>query len=143
MQKIDKTSAFDSQTETFDDFEETDTPGMERWTFYKSGWRPALGWLSVLIVMYAFLIHPGLMWVFTAMGWKTSPYEIDPAALINLVAIVIGVGAMRTYEKVKFNEMQVQQKYSASRTRSPKPSKPPRPSPDDDIYNPEVFETEG
>ncbi len=135
MQKIDRTSAFDNQSEVFEDFDPNDTPEMERWTFYKSGWRPALGWVSVIIVTYAFLIHPALMWIFTALGWKVPTYEIDPAALINLVAIVIGVGAMRTYEKVKFHEIEGSQ-------RSQRPQRPQRPNTniDPEIYNPEAFE---
>ena len=84
--------------------EKTSTQETEKWTLYKAGWRPALGWLSVLIVFYAFIVHPSLVWYISLMGYKITIPVIDAAAMINLVAIVIGVGAMRTYEKVRYND---------------------------------------
>ena len=81
--------------------EECKNEKYDKWVFYKSGWRPALGWLSVLIVMYAFLIHPIIVWYVTIMGYKIAIPMIDSAAMLNLVGIVIGIGAMRTYEKIR------------------------------------------
>ena len=75
-----------------------------KWTFYKSGWRPALGWLSVIIIFYAFILHPSLVWYISFMGYNITIPVIDSAALLNLVAIVVGIGAMRTYEKVRFGD---------------------------------------
>ena len=77
---------------------------ISKWTFFKAGWRPALGWLSVIIVFYSFIIHPAIIWWVILNGYVITVPMIDSTALLNLVAIVIGVGAMRTYEKVRFNE---------------------------------------
>ena len=73
---------------------------MNKWELYKAGWRPMLGWISVLVIIYAFIVHPGLVWYFTVTGFTGVLPIIDAAALINLVAIIIGMGAMRTYEKM-------------------------------------------
>ncbi len=79
---------------------------VDKWVLYKSGWRPALGWVSVAIIILAFIIHPSVA-IFAAFKY---PAVIIPAvnteALLSLVGIILGVGAMRTYEKVKYNELQ-------------------------------------
>ena len=69
------------------------------WEFFKAGWRPMLGWVSVFIIFYSFVIHPSLVW-YTAFAYPDvkSP-ALDAYALLNLVAIVIGVGAMRSFDK--------------------------------------------
>jgi hypothetical protein len=105
------------------DNEKTQIQETEKWTLYKAGWRPALGWLSVLVVFYAFILHPSLVWYISLTGLKMNIPVIDAAAMINLVAIVIGVGAMRTYEKVRYND-----KFGKFRRRYSE-------SEEDDIYN--------
>ena len=101
---------------TIDDLEETenfDAPSKNRtrapeefskWTIFKAGWRPALGWLSVCIVFYSFIIHPGIVWYVTLAGYEVIMPLIDASALLNLVAIFISVGAMRTFEKINYND---------------------------------------
>ncbi len=95
---------------------------MSDWTFYKSGWRPALGWLSVLIIFYAFIINPGMIWFSSFMGYNVQAPDINAEAMINLVAIVIGIGAMRTYEKVRFND-----RHDRHRPNRPYPREPREP----------------
>ncbi len=99
---------------------------MSDWTFYKSGWRPALGWLSVLIILYAFIVHPLMIWFASFMGYVVVPPDINAEAMINLVAIVIGIGAMRTYEKVRFNDRHNRQRSISSRFDRPRNPREPR-----------------
>ena len=101
---------------------------MTKWTFFKAGWRPALGWLSVIIIFYSFIVHPALVWYVLWTGSKMAVPMIDSGALLNLVAIVIGVGAMRTYEKMNYSD----QPYRPSRRPQRRPS---RFQNEDDIYN--------
>lgn len=116
---------------------------MDSWTRYKAGWRPALGWLSVIIVFYSFIIHPIIVWVALWYGLKIVIPIIDATALLNLVAIVIGVGAMRSYEKVRFNETRDRDRFSSRSRNFPRSSREPRDprnsgefdERDDDIYN--------
>jgi len=100
-----------------------DPKDMQKWTFFKAGWRPALGWLSVIIVFYSFIIHPIIVWYALLHGFKIALPLIDATALLNLVGIVVGIGAMRTYEKVRFNETR-ERRSRFSRLRE-----------EDDIYN--------
>jgi len=73
----------------------------DRWIFYKAGWRPALGWLSVLVVFWVGIVHPTLSWGLALLGINIVLPVMDSGIMLNLVAIVIGVGAMRSYEKTK------------------------------------------
>ncbi len=105
-----------------------------KWGFYKAGWRPALGWLSVLIVFYSFIIHPVILWIVIFKGITITPPVIDATALLNLVAIIIGVGAMRSYEKVNssFKSYGSQkQKYEEYEVTKP----PKQEAHNQDIYN--------
>lgn len=74
---------------------------MTKWEFFKSGWRPMLGWLSLIIVFSSYIIHPLLLWVVAFFFPGVVPPTIDSSSIINIVTLIIGVGAMRTIEKLK------------------------------------------
>jgi hypothetical protein len=67
---------------------------------FKSGWRPACGWLGVLGLAYTFFMQPVLTWASLNFKWLAPP-SIDATVLMNLLFAVLGLGAYRTYEKVK------------------------------------------
>lgn len=73
---------------------------MGKWDFFKSGWRPLLGWLSLVIIFAAFIIHPAMIWTISLFGLKIIPPIIDSTAIMNIIALILGVGAMRTVEKL-------------------------------------------
>lgn len=73
---------------------------MTKWDFFKSGWRPLLGWISLIIVFAAFIIHPLLLWVIAFFKLGIVAPIIDPIAILNIVGLIVGVGVMRTIEKV-------------------------------------------
>lgn len=74
---------------------------MTKWEFFKSGWRPMLGWLSLVIVFSAFIVHPFLLWVVALFFPGIVPPVLDSTAILNVIALIIGVGTMRTIEKLK------------------------------------------
>ncbi|MCP3868321.1 MAG: hypothetical protein GY703_09555 [Gammaproteobacteria bacterium] len=71
---------------------------------FVAGWRPALGWLCVLLLAYAWIfrdfIHVGL-----AMAGHVKILEILPQVesgeMLTLVFALLGLGATRTFEKIK------------------------------------------
>ena len=68
---------------------------------FVAGWRPAFGWVGVLAVAYQFLIRPFWVWA-SAVWWPGAP--IPPALdgyLWELVFGMLGIGGLRTFEKVK------------------------------------------
>lgn len=68
--------------------------------FFKSGWRPAVGWVCVIGLIYSFLAQPILVWASVNFGWQ-SPPDLDMGTLITLLMGLLGLGGFRTYERVK------------------------------------------
>lgn len=67
---------------------------------FKSGWRPAVGWVCVTGLIYSFIAQPLLVWASVNFGWQ-SPPDLDMGTLITLLMGLLGLGGFRTYEKVK------------------------------------------
>lgn len=69
---------------------------------FRGGWRPACGWVCAFGLAYTFLIRPLLPWVVEAAGVKVPPLPaIDAEALMALLFGMLGLGGLRTYERVK------------------------------------------
>ena len=75
---------------------------------FVAGWRPAVGWVGVLGLLYQFVLYPLMIWgwaMFQAWGWVPAemrpPPLLDVEALIVLLGAILGIGAARTVEKVK------------------------------------------
>jgi hypothetical protein len=70
-------------------------------SLFVSGWRPAVGWTGALGYAYEFLLRPlgnGLM-AFNGLPSAFPGIEID--ALSTLLFGLLGLGTLRTVEKVK------------------------------------------
>lgn len=69
-------------------------------SFFKSGWRPSVGWICTFGLGYQIIARPLLSWVGTnTAGWVPPPaLELD--TLMTLLFGMLGLGAYRTYEKV-------------------------------------------
>jgi hypothetical protein len=64
--------------------------------FFKSGWRPFVGWVCGTGLAYQFLIRPLLV------GITGHEYpELDMGTLITLLGGLLGLGSLRTFEKAK------------------------------------------
>lgn len=67
-------------------------------SFFQSGWRPAAGWLSVFGLAYSTIGWPLLSWLSKIAG-IVEPPVIDTGILITLLVQMLGLGAIRTYER--------------------------------------------
>lgn len=67
---------------------------------FVSGWRPGVGWIGVVGFAYATLGHPILTWMSTARGWPPPP-DLDTEVLTTVLYGLLGIGGLRTLEKVK------------------------------------------
>lgn len=69
---------------------------------FRGGWRPATGWLCAAGLTYQFLLQPLLPW-FAALAGATVPPlpEIDNETLLILLTGMLGLGGLRTVERVK------------------------------------------
>jgi len=63
-------------------------------SLFVAGWRPSIGWCCSLGLLYHVLIAP------IASIWVEVP-EIDPSLLMTTMTGLLGLGAMRSYEKTR------------------------------------------
>lgn len=69
-------------------------------SLFKSGWRPAVGWVCVFGLAYTFLGQPLITWASSAYGVPAPP-QLDMGDLFTLLAGMLGLGGFRTFEKFK------------------------------------------
>lgn len=65
-----------------------------------AGWRPGAGWAGVAGLVYASVGQPLLTWLATAKGWPAPP-PVDTELLLYVLGGMLGLGGLRSYEKVK------------------------------------------
>lgn len=68
---------------------------------FVSGWRPAVGWCGALGYGYEFLFRPVLNGLAIAAGWPPLFPGIETEALTSLLFGLLGLGSLRTAEKIK------------------------------------------
>ena len=69
-------------------------------SLFKSGWRPAVGWVCVSALAYQMVFRPLLAWASSAWAWMPPP-SLEMDTLLTLLFAILGLGAYRTYEKTK------------------------------------------
>jgi hypothetical protein len=70
-------------------------------SLFVSGARPAIMWVCCLGLLWQFFVGPILTW--GAMMWypEMVPPELEVEGLVTLVMSLLGLGAMRSFEKSK------------------------------------------
>tara|TARA_R100000995_G_C3389429_1_gene79785 strand:- start:122 stop:493 length:372 start_codon:yes stop_codon:yes gene_type:complete len=68
---------------------------------FVSGWRPFIGWTCGIALCYHFVLQPLLMFVFLAIGKPMELPVFDMSTLTTVLMGMLGLGGLRTYEKVK------------------------------------------
>jgi hypothetical protein len=68
---------------------------------FKSGWRPFIAWCCGLGVAYNFVIYPFLLWWIAVTGSSIVPPPLMSDILMELVFALLGLGSLRTFEKIK------------------------------------------
>lgn len=69
-------------------------------SIFVAGWRPASGWICNIGLLYTFLLQPILTWICAVSGVAPPP-GIPFDALYVLLGSLLGVGTLRTVDKVK------------------------------------------
>ena len=73
-------------------------------SLFKGGWRPAVGWVCALSFGYNFLIYPIAGAIYGAYGfyeWTEIAPVLDMGPMMTVLAGMLGIGGLRTYEKQK------------------------------------------
>jgi hypothetical protein len=68
---------------------------------FVSGWRPFIGWTCGIGLVYNFILYPILLWFIAVTGAELTPPPLFSENLMELVMGMLGLGALRTYEKWK------------------------------------------
>lgn len=77
-------------------------------SIFVAGWRPAVGWIGAISLAYQFVLYPLLVWIWSfaqAKGWVPAdlnpPPVLDTGALLMVVTGMLGIGSMRSVDKIK------------------------------------------
>lgn len=70
--------------------------------WWRGGWRPGAGWACVFGLVYQFFLMPLLPWFANVFGANVPPLPaIDNETLMTLLFGMLGLGGLRTIERVK------------------------------------------
>jgi hypothetical protein len=68
---------------------------------FTRGWRPFIGWICGAGLATQFMIGPLATWVGQLFGATIAFPQLDMGTLLTLLLGMLGLGAMRTAEKIK------------------------------------------
>lgn len=68
---------------------------------FVAGWRPFIGWTGGAGLAYSFVVAPFVEFIARANGYVGDMPVPDSSQLLTLVTAMLGVGAMRSYDKTK------------------------------------------
>ena len=69
-------------------------------SLFVAGWRPFIGWVCGAGFLWAFLGHPLFEWTVTIKKLGIAAPDIPTENMLELVLALLGLGGMRTYEKI-------------------------------------------
>jgi hypothetical protein len=71
-------------------------------SIFKGGWRPFVGWVCGIALLYHFILSPLIIFGATLTGIDIPPIpEFDMGSLMTVLMGMLGLGGLRTYEKQK------------------------------------------
>ncbi|MFN8993321.1 MAG: 3TM-type holin [Pseudomonadota bacterium] len=68
---------------------------------FVAGWRPSIGWVCAAGLAWAFVAAPIASWALVAFGIKAELPAIQFDHLFELVLAMLGIGGLRTFEKLR------------------------------------------
>lgn len=68
---------------------------------FVSGWRPFIGWVCGVAFAYHYVAQPFLAFLFAAADHVVQLPAFDMGDLLTVLLGILGLGGMRTFEKVK------------------------------------------
>ena len=70
-------------------------------SIFVAGWRPFIGWIGGLALMFEFILSPCIEWYCKFAGLNLTAPEIQTGPLLAIVTSMLGVAGMRSFEKAK------------------------------------------
>lgn len=68
---------------------------------FVAGWRPFIGWVCGAALAWAFIVGPVLSWSLAVLGICETLPPIMTDNLFELVLAMLGLGGLRTFEKMR------------------------------------------
>jgi len=68
---------------------------------FVAGWRPFIGWVCGCALAWEFIGSQIFEWAVKIAGVNVAPPALDTSGLYTTVLALLGLGGMRTYEKLK------------------------------------------
>jgi len=68
---------------------------------FVAGWRPSIGWVCAAGLAWAFVVAPVASWALLVLGVKAELPAIQFDHLFELVLAMLGIGGLRTFEKLR------------------------------------------
>ena len=69
-------------------------------SIFVAGWRPFVGWICGIGLACATILHNLLEWLSVVRDWPLPP-AVDTNTLLYVLGAMLGIGGLRTLEKVK------------------------------------------
>ena len=72
-------------------------------SLFVAGWRPFIGWVCGIAFTWAFLVYP-ILELLISVGWNIPHYmlpELDTSDMLTVLMGMLGIGGLRTFEKLK------------------------------------------
>ena len=83
------------------DNRETNKAEAAQQSVFVAGWRPAIGWVCAAALAFQYLVRPFWLWGL-AVWWPSAPVPPTLDGMLwELVMGMLGIGGLRTLEKVK------------------------------------------
>lgn len=71
-------------------------------SIFVAGWRPFIGWVCGMSLMFHFIVFPTTMWILAIFSIAVpNPPIFDMQSLMTILGGLLGLGGLRTFEKVK------------------------------------------
>jgi len=68
---------------------------------FVAGWRPFIGWVCGAGLAWAFIVMPVATWLLAVLEIKQTLPRLEIEYLLELVVAMLGLGGLRTFEKLK------------------------------------------
>jgi len=68
---------------------------------FVSGWRPAVGWVCAFALAWQFIFNSIFEWIVKLLKIDIVAPTLDTGSLITVLFALLGLGGMRSYEKIK------------------------------------------
>ena len=70
-------------------------------SLFVSGWRPFVGWTCGVALAYHFILEPFIKFIVVINGVNVELPTFDFSQLSSILMGMLGLGGLRTYEKMK------------------------------------------